>query len=418
MQPNNDRFDLSELLIHFFRDVDLESDRPTDIVEDFGENNLVLNDTGRWPALFLLRCAVRSQRLWATWAVRRNLRGVFGPRPAVCFSEMPLAAFLETSERREAWGQAMSGCALVFPKSGVYALGARPVVYGLSDGAAWPPRGNLASPRLMSEGALPLREQYRYVPYNPNEAIDWLHEREWRWPYNGDLTAYEAQLRNVGHVPSAAEMPSLDISGVHARGVGIVVKSRNEGGKVAYDVLTLVDRGVISPKHFQYIIVRDDLPPAKDLYRPEQVAQALSLARLDISDFLKRNRRRAQADSEDFARRVTAVEDAAGRVEPGESGACWLWFLNNTSAYVRALLDDGRIVVSDSGKYLAHLGEFNRARGRLQRERMARKVARLLKEQLEVDACYYSVSQGDDPDQSASFYPDKFDDEVYFNLAE
>jgi hypothetical protein len=38
--------------------------------------------------------------------------------------------------------------------------------------------------RLMS---LPASEQYRYVAYNPaHGGLDWSHEREWRWPLEGE----------------------------------------------------------------------------------------------------------------------------------------------------------------------------------------------------------------------------------------
>lgn len=248
-QQNNHRFDLSKQLIHFFRDVNQCSTRPTDFVADFGNNNFVANDSGKWPALFLLRCAVRSQRLWATWSIRSNRRGVFGLRPAVCFSEMPLAAFLEASVQRETAGQAMSGYALTFSRDGMFKLGARPAIYGLSDGAAYPPSSK-AGVRLMKESALPPREQYRYVPTNPGNSdkpIDWLHEREWRWPYSGSMRAYQERLDSIGHIPASSEMPHLDISGPYTKGMGIIVKTEDDAAKLAYDVLTLVDQGTSRP---------------------------------------------------------------------------------------------------------------------------------------------------------------------------
>ena len=130
----------------------------------------------------MLRCAIRQGRLWATWAYRNDVRTIYGDRPAVCFTEMPLAAFLESGKKREQLGQAMSPIGLIFSKRDMYKLGAKPVIYGLDDRAAWLPSGNGGQPRIMDEGILPLREQYRYVPFHLDEErnIDWSHEREWR----------------------------------------------------------------------------------------------------------------------------------------------------------------------------------------------------------------------------------------------
>lgn len=130
MDWNNDRFDLSDRLVHFFREVDLESSRSLPYVDGFGLNNIASGTI--WSALFLLRCAVRSHSLWATW-VRNGSRGVFGRRPAICFSEMPLAAFLAASAVREGRGEAISSHALTFPKAAMFEAGASPVIGGLTD---------------------------------------------------------------------------------------------------------------------------------------------------------------------------------------------------------------------------------------------------------------------------------------------
>lgn len=420
MQPNNIRFDLSDQLIHFFRDVDLNSERPTDSVEDFGENNLVMDGSGRWPALFLLRCAVRSRRLWATWSIRNNKRGVFGPRPAVCFSEMPLAAFLESSRQRESRGQAMSGYALTFPKEGIFDLGARPAIYGLSDTRINVPPGVPGKPRLLSPTDLPLLEQYRYVPYNPlaDPAVDWLHEREWRWPCSSDLTAYQDFLDDVGHIPTAADMPHLSIAVPQTKGMGIIVKTLDEGGKLAHDVLTLVDQGELWPSDFEYVLVRDQLPATEQLYSPKQVQNALQAATLDIKSFLKVEAANARKDADDFARRATAVEDGAGKVRRENGGGCWLWFTNNTDGYVRSLVAAKRIFVNAHGKYLADLREFDGARSREQRQAMAEVLAGKLRAPLGVQCQYYSVLDGYDPDSVAYAHEDTLDNDLYFNLSD
>ena len=48
----------------------------------------------------MLICAIRNGRLWATWSYRNNAGTIYGSSPAVCFTEMPIAAFLESGELR------------------------------------------------------------------------------------------------------------------------------------------------------------------------------------------------------------------------------------------------------------------------------------------------------------------------------
>lgn len=65
---NNIRFDLSDYLIHFFRDIDMD-----------GKNAIVLPEYMGWhmsiegdfiPSIQMMRAALRNGRLWATWSFR------------------------------------------------------------------------------------------------------------------------------------------------------------------------------------------------------------------------------------------------------------------------------------------------------------------------------------------------------------
>ncbi|DAB30069.1 MAG TPA: hypothetical protein CFH84_06240 [Sulfurimonas sp. UBA12504] len=123
---NNFRFDLSNYLIHFFRDVDLESNAYIHFPEFAGFNN-IYEDT-KLTALFLLRCALRNSKLIASWSYRNNKRSVYGYNPAICFTEMPLAAFVQTSFERLQRGENINQYALLLPKSNMFSLGARPVM--------------------------------------------------------------------------------------------------------------------------------------------------------------------------------------------------------------------------------------------------------------------------------------------------
>ena len=193
MVSNSYRFDLSDRLIHFFRDIDTSSDSAPSMPEHFAFNNFVEGE--KYPAFLLLRTAIRMHRLWATWSVRENVRTIYGPRPAVCFSEMPLAAFLESSRKRETEDRKMSSYGLTFNKVGLHDRGANPVIYGLTNRHAQMPNGKDGGQRLINEDLLPLEEQYRYVTYAPAPGvwIDWTHEREWRWPFAGDFDKIESE---------------------------------------------------------------------------------------------------------------------------------------------------------------------------------------------------------------------------------
>jgi hypothetical protein len=123
---NTRRFDLSDRLIHFFRALDLDYGPGFTTPETWGPGDLA-EDT-KFSPFFLLRNAVRCERLWATWSVRNGRRTIYGPDPAVCFTDMPLAAFIEAGETRSARGEAMSAYGLLLPKTAIHGLGARSVI--------------------------------------------------------------------------------------------------------------------------------------------------------------------------------------------------------------------------------------------------------------------------------------------------
>jgi hypothetical protein len=413
MEWNNDRFDLSDRLIHFFREVDLEGDRPLPYVDGFGLNNIASGTV--WPALFLLRCAVRSHRLWATWAVRSGSRGVFGRRPAICFSEMPLAVFLAASAVREGRREAMSSYELTFPKAAMFEIGASPVIYGLTDRGIQIPQNSEGGPRVFGELVMPLDEQYRYVTYSPvgRKRVDWLHEREWRWPYVGDLSKYQAELEEIGHVSDASNMPSFDFSLASLKGISIIVKSKDDAGKLAHDVLPLVDQGRIWPGHFDHIVVTEELPPVAELVDPKQTRAAISSSVIDFRSFIRADKVGADAVDRRFSEIVASVEAAAGKSEGRLEGQCWLWFEDNTHPFVRGLVGAGRVKVNIHWQYLADLRELDRSRGRIERENSATKIAKIIKAREEMARRYLSVLD-DDPDSPSSSY-DPLNSDIYFN---
>lgn len=205
-KSRNQRLDLSDWLIHFLRDP-----TPSEVPEEaFSENyELPLYFDQLKPiypgtdsdydsfekrekhcaALPVLRTIISEGWLRPSWSFRDGRATVYGPRSAVCFTEMPLGSFIDYVKSRSEPRRA-SEFAIAIKRASLYAAGARPVVYGLSgppveagDGDPYFGRGLRC---LASTSGLGLEEQYRYVSLSldGDRLIDWMHEREWRWPYS------------------------------------------------------------------------------------------------------------------------------------------------------------------------------------------------------------------------------------------
>ncbi|WP_337221379.1 hypothetical protein, partial [Vibrio parahaemolyticus] len=69
---------------------------------------------------------------------------------------------------------------------------------------------------------LPLIEQYRYVTYVPGK-IDWTHEREWRWPYRGDIKNFLNHIKEYGIPENIESTPGFDFRSSEISGAGIIV---------------------------------------------------------------------------------------------------------------------------------------------------------------------------------------------------
>jgi hypothetical protein len=99
---------------------------------------------------------------------RRQRDTIRGPNPAVCFSEQPLSAFIQSCRILGRY----SRYAIALEKRHLFAYGGRPVIYG----------DEQLLDRLRDE------DKYLWVRYNPIPTefdqgaypLDWTHEREWR----------------------------------------------------------------------------------------------------------------------------------------------------------------------------------------------------------------------------------------------
>jgi len=414
---NNIRFDLSAYLIHFFRDIDLKGGNGIVFPEHMGWQN-IYEDTFL-PAIFMLRAALRNGRLWATWSVRNGVRTIYGPNPAICFTEMPIAAFLEAGHSRWESGQAMSPFGLVFPKDMLFQLGARPVISGFSaevDASAYfDDEGN----RLFPPNQISLQEQYRYVTFNigGSRNINWTHEREWRWPCRDDVSAVRSQLEEFGVVSSWEEIAGLDFYKFGIRGIGAIVETKAQADLIISDMLTLVDSGQASAETFSFVLASSLLPMPTQLREPASINQAIASAMVDLEPHFSLPGNVCEQYSNRFSELVRQVEATAGTPSYGELGGCWLWLHDNASPLTRALLRTERAFVSGDGRYLASLYEFSDSRSLREREAMASQLAEMVAAEFGTPCCYFSVLNADNP-SAVPFYVGSFDDGIgFFNCS-
>lgn len=410
MTANNSRYDLSDRLIHFFRSVDPSNGDAPVLPEHWGFAAIDVMDDPLSP-FFLLRNAIRQGRLWATWSERGGNRTIYGPNPAVCFTEMPIAAFVEAGLARSQRGEAMSPYGLVFPKPAMFALGVRPVIYALSGDVSVNRRADGA--RIIDQAQLPLAEQYRYVTYDPtgSRPIDWTHEREWRWPLR-DAPPLGGDLP-----PDIEDLHGLDFDDAALSGLGVIVKTQRQAEQTVHDILTKVDRGDIHERRYDFVLALEAIDDNADLRDREAFEAAIDAARIDLSSFFSIRAPRARALVDEFKTIVGEVEDSAGPSEDGELGGCWLWITDTAHEVTRALLRLGEITVTRVGKYIVQLREFSDDRSLRQREAMTLELARRLQERLGLSATYFAVLGHEDPDGVPFYNGDELDNRNFYNFS-
>lgn len=412
MTVNNRRFDLSDRLIHFFRDLDLEKTDTPVVPEQWG--HATIQEDTLLPAFFLLRHAIREGRLWATWSVRSGRRTIYGPRPAVCFTEMPIAAFIDASRERAAKGETMGTCALVLSKPAAFSAGARPVIYALSSEAR--ASGGLGM-RSFPDEALPSQEQYRYVAYDPTrKTLNWTHEREWRWPL--DVEPYEEDPDGIPPADSA-DLPGLELDRQTMHGLGVIVGTRREANKVIHDILTKVDREDISESHYTFIIAAEEIPDWVALRGHAEMEQAIWDNVIDLQQFFSVKKADATAMHDRLRALVAKVEDEAA--PPREEhvhdwGGCWLWLKDNRHQLVRALVRLGAVHIARTGRYLVELPELDPSRPLRQREELVALLCEEVRQEFGTDAQYFSVRESDDYDAIPSYTDDLVGDPFFYNF--
>lgn len=212
------RTDISEWVIHFVHERKPENDissfqdifraeggigelRDPDYFDSTGEGQNILSSDEEneyeipidASAFQVLLKVLHDGFLHSGWSYRNNAPTIYGPRSAVCFTEMPLHAFIKYAEDRGKKTGLISQYAIALKKNEFFKAGGRPVIYGLSskhvesDGFEM----GVYQGRCLSikDTGIGIHEQYRYVAtsFDSDKFIDWTHEREWRWPLPNDM---------------------------------------------------------------------------------------------------------------------------------------------------------------------------------------------------------------------------------------
>ena len=180
------RHDHTEWLIHFVRARVPEQDFPGESEEEasYFQGGELEADAG---AFEVLQAIIRLGGITPGYSFRKGVTTIYGGKPAICVTEMPLYSFAQYAKSRGD-SDKVSAYGIAILKSEFYEAGGRPVIYGLSNDN---PKYKVNTPycRIYKDSVLPEHEQYRYVAYNPTNLgrwIDWSHEREWRWVVQDD----------------------------------------------------------------------------------------------------------------------------------------------------------------------------------------------------------------------------------------
>ncbi|MBP1542195.1 MAG: hypothetical protein ILA25_08545 [Prevotella sp.] len=144
------------------------------------------------PAFEVLLKILHDGFIHSSWSVRNMAPAIYGPKTAVCFTEMPLYALIQYAKFRGAYSGYVGNYGIAFKRNELFAAGGRPVIYGLSGAhieAEKTPKGIYQGRILdVEKTGISIHEQYRYVATKLQKRyayveypIDWTHEREWRW---------------------------------------------------------------------------------------------------------------------------------------------------------------------------------------------------------------------------------------------
>ena len=227
-----ERKDMTKWLIHFVKDVDYSQYPEEDPI--YGTNREVDDGDSAFAALLSI---IRIGGLIPNYSYRNGKTTLFGKSPVVCATEMPLYSFYKyahslSAEKRKN----VSPIGIAILKNEFFAEGGRPAIYGLSeDNQNLNYVCNNPKYRILKDDILPQKEQYRLVSTDlgASKAIDWTHEREWRWKPTKNSHELWGKDGNekVGPLPGLPIFKDTDDLG-YISNVRIIVESKKQADKV------------------------------------------------------------------------------------------------------------------------------------------------------------------------------------------
>ena len=198
------RLDLSDRVMHYIHDRNLDNE-PEEAPKEYNQlhgfpyhENKELNSRfdfwgivdketdfePRAKAFDVLLKIIRDGHIRSSWAFRKNRTTIYGPRAAVCFTEMPIYALRDYAKTRSKTD--VGTYAIGVYKDELFTAGGRPAIYGLSGNHSEQSKKLLSDQRwprkLAPSCGLAEKEQFRYVSMslNSQRPVNWSHEREWR----------------------------------------------------------------------------------------------------------------------------------------------------------------------------------------------------------------------------------------------
>lgn len=382
-------------IAHYFRDVDLIGNSCPEFVPEGVPLNCQ-NDDDKWSAGFLLRVAVRFRHLWATFGIREGKRAIHGSQPAVCFTTFNLADLVAVRDGLRPNNEAATQYALTFPKNIAEKGGIRPF-------APWPNgQTNLHDKTALKlEGRKDVQNQFRCVSAEDNlpDQLNWSSEWRWHYPGNYDRCIDKIEMDGV----EGNTIPGLKLCQKKWSGIGVVVPNLVAARKLQHDILSLIDRGIVSESHFDHILVCDMLPANIGDLGEEDMRIAFSKACFDFKSCIAISTLEAYVSSLEFSSRLLILESSTPNKTVMEKGGCWLWFEDNTHRYVRALIKTGRVKVNGQGRYLASLDELDPDRDLRERQDITVELSKQLQERFGIRSSYFAALDSQCPDDFPTY---------------
>lgn len=387
----SNRLDLSEWIIHFVHDRKghddmyvqaknsgwnsmgtlggisyfTESGEPVDLTDSNADNEYEIKD---YESAFGVLCKiVHDGYIRSGWSFRKDEPTIYGPFSAVCFTEMPLHALIHYAKTRGAWSGYVGCYGIALKRSELFKAGARPVIYGLSSehkeataGDAYYGHGL----RTLAESCgIGLNEQYRYVATNLDDTkyIDWMHEREWRWPIP----------REENGIAGMSFLLTEEWGPVFSEVVILVLKDEEQ--RIILDQLKNMYDSKCRNCGIDYNV---ELIPAVKVLSLESLSQAkvnLGYVRIDDVPYLQAKVRTDMPFTEEQRKRVVDMVTEAGKVydtaiddfrkaNPDYKTPLFRWgaayiYTEGITLVSQVLLNEGIANTYADGKYIFHVGQ-------------------------------------------------------------